>query len=185
MVVESGSHDDRVNATIGGAGVRDRVALESLVGTLYPWARSVAYVLCRNRHEADDLVQEALVQLVKRPPDPLNVDVVRAWLRTGMFRIYLRKSRRATREIMTLRALARQRSQPQPELSAETLTLLSAIGTLSARQRACVVLRYLEDLSEEDVARSLGVRHGTVKAHLAQARARLRDVLAEPVPAID
>lgn len=48
-----------------------------------------------------------------------------------------------------------------------------ALGTLSPRQRACVVLRYYEDLTVTEIADELGCAEGTVKRHLADARAKL------------
>lgn len=182
MVVESGRLRDSL--ALSNRAVRESVLLESLVAELYPWARSVAYVLCRNAHEADDLVQDALVRLVRRPPDPLNREVVRAWLRTGMFRLFVRRSHRIAREVQALQRIARDTPR-EIHLSTGTTEVLSALAGLSPRQRACVVLRYLEDLSEAEVARTLGTRLGTVKAHLAQARTRLREMLGEPVPVAD
>jgi RNA polymerase sigma factor (sigma-70 family) len=48
-----------------------------------------------------------------------------------------------------------------------------ALATLSPRQRACVVLRYYEDLSVVEIADELGCAEGTVKRHLADARTKL------------
>lgn len=53
------------------------------------------------------------------------------------------------------------------------LSLAEALGHLPRSQRDAIVLRYLADLSEEDVARALGVRPGTVKSHLHRARQTL------------
>jgi RNA polymerase sigma factor (sigma-70 family) len=52
--------------------------------------------------------------------------------------------------------------------------LLTALADLPARQRACVVLRYYEDLSVESVAEALGCRTGTVKSQTARGLASLR-----------
>jgi len=62
------------------------------------------------------------------------------------------------------------------------VTLAQALKALPARQRDAVVLRYLVDMSEDQVARSLGVAPGTVKSHLHRAVQRLRVVLG---PAFD
>jgi RNA polymerase sigma factor (sigma-70 family) len=55
-----------------------------------------------------------------------------------------------------------------------------ALDTLSPKQRACVVLRYYEDLSVLEVADQLGCAEGTVKRHLADARAKLATHLTVP-----
>ena len=153
--------------------------LEELVPRVYPWATGVAYLLCRDAQQAQDLVQDALVQAVRRPPEPLDIDSLRAWLRTVIFRLYLRQRSRARREVAALVRWHAERP-PAPELSEAADELVTALGALSPKQRACVVLRYLEDQPEQEVARLLGLRHGTVKAHLAQGRERLRQALAGP-----
>ncbi len=57
---------------------------------------------------------------------------------------------------------------------AVTLDLRAALLRLPARQRACVVLRYVEDLSEQQTADAMGCTVGTVKSQTAKALARLR-----------
>lgn len=150
--------------------------IEEVLATLYPWARRVAVLLCRDGHEAEDLVQDAFVQALRRPPEPPVPDAVRAWLRVVILRLWLRRRRSALREARALMRLHRERAEPPAGGSDE---VLRALNLLSPRQRACVVLRYLEDLPEEEVARLLALRHGTVKAHLAQGRERLRRLLVD------
>ena len=55
--------------------------------------------------------------------------------------------------------------------------VLRALATLPARQRAVIVLRYLEDLSEAQTSAVLGCSAGTVKSQASRALARLRDVV--------
>jgi RNA polymerase sigma-70 factor (ECF subfamily) len=57
--------------------------------------------------------------------------------------------------------------------------LRAGLSALSPRQRACVVLRFYEDLTVPEVARALGCGEGTVKRHLSEAMTRLRQRLAE------
>jgi RNA polymerase sigma factor (sigma-70 family) len=58
------------------------------------------------------------------------------------------------------------------------MVLLRALAQLSSRQRSVVVLRYLADLSEADVAEAMGCSTGAVKSHTARAIARLRAELS-------
>jgi RNA polymerase sigma factor (sigma-70 family) len=84
------------------------------------------------------------------------------------------------------RASLQRRSQPllrQDEVARDPdvalrLDVWSALEKLPHRQRACVVLRYLEDLSEADVAQLLECSIGTVKSQLHKARAKLQSTLA-------
>jgi RNA polymerase sigma-70 factor (ECF subfamily) len=57
--------------------------------------------------------------------------------------------------------------------------LARAVGKLSHRQQEVVVMRYLVDLSEDEVASSLGMSNGSVKTHLSRATHRLRDHMTE------
>lgn len=189
MVVSAGSVRDLMtrNERTDGSGGEQRAlpvaqpSLDDLARTVRPWAIGVATLLCRDRVHADDLVQEALARAVRSGPDVLTEETLRAWVRTTMVRLHIRHRARSLRESSAWRHLAGRREpvaiHPWTGPTSETLHALACLG---ARQRACVVLRYLEDLSEEQVAASLGISHGTVKAHLAQARARLRTML-DPV----
>jgi RNA polymerase sigma factor (sigma-70 family) len=55
--------------------------------------------------------------------------------------------------------------------------VLAAVDKLSVQQRASVVLTYWEDLTPAEVAARLGISEGSVKRHLARARARLKELL--------
>ncbi|MCW2853449.1 MAG: polymerase sigma factor, partial [Nocardioides sp.] len=71
----------------------------------------------------------------------------------------------------------------EPQTADETdahdrrLQLATALQSLSPRQRAVVVLRYFDDLTERETAQLLGISVGTVKSHARDALARLRDVI--------
>lgn len=152
-------------------------ALEELLPAMYPWARRLALLLCGDADAAQDLVQEALVEALRRPPVPLSTATVQAWLRTVILRMHLRRRRRLVREARTILLLRRERTPVRPALSEPTERVLAALAKLAPRQRACLILRYLEDLPEGKIAELLGVREGTVKAHLAQGREKLRQSL--------
>ncbi|MFP3914782.1 MAG: RNA polymerase sigma factor [Actinomycetota bacterium] len=110
------------------------------------------------------------------------VDSVR-WERVSDPRSYLyqavlnqvRMRHRSTmrRRARELRTAPREGIDP-PEVRPE---VLEAVGRLSSRQRAVIVLTYWEDLAAREVADSLGLSEGTVKRHLARGRARLREML--------
>ena len=156
-------------------GVDERPDVRAVLAEVYPWARRLALMICRDVHEADDLVHDAFVAAMRNPPEPPTEDAMRAWLRVVIGRMHGRRLRSLGRE---MRALARLGPTRHVEhLSEETRAVVAALDRLGRTQRACVVLYYLEDMREEDVADALGIKHGTVKAHLAQARARLREIL--------
>lgn len=136
-----------------------------------------AYLLCGDLHLAEDLVQSALVKAVsdwKRigdNPEP--------WLRRVMVNDHISRWRRFRgRERLVDRV---------PEHAAGTgdadqeLSLAAALATLAPRQRAVIVLRYYEDLTEVETARVLGVAVGTVKSQHRDALSRLRAVVPDLV----
>jgi DNA-directed RNA polymerase specialized sigma24 family protein len=65
------------------------------------------------------------------------------------------------------------------------LDLQRALARLPLRKRACVVLRYFADLTEEETAAALGVSVGTVKSQTHKALAQLREDLARPEGGVD
>ncbi len=78
--------------------------------------------------------------------------------------------RRRSRETLA----ARPELSEAPELRPEVLT---AVFTLSTRQRAVIVLTYWDDLTPSSIARLLEISEGSVKRHLARGRSRLKEAL--------
>jgi RNA polymerase sigma-70 factor, ECF subfamily len=136
-----------------------------------------AVLLVGDRGSAEDLVQDALARL---------------WLASRRQRIdnpeaYVMKS-------LVNGSVSRWRRQrpsdlvvEQPEMSApdsrsqveERDRVWRAVVALPARQRAIVVLRFYEDLPEEQIASLLGIGRGTVRSQTAKARARLQVAMAD------
>jgi RNA polymerase sigma-70 factor (sigma-E family) len=130
-----------------------------------------AYLLVQDEGLAEDLVQTALTKAWfawRRIEDPeayvrrIMVTTSTSWWR-----------RRWTRETPTEEPLA-QSGQTEPESPVEGQDLWDAIGRLPRRQRAVVVLRYVEDRTESDTADLMGCSVGTVKSQCAKALAKLR-----------
>ena len=127
-----------------------------------------AYLLTGDHHDAEDLVQSALVKVVpkwariKDHPEP--------YVRRVLARESVSRWRgRRWREVYT---------DAVPELPQEDgtdrIALLEDLRRLSPRQRAVLVLRYFDDLTEADTAAALGISVGTVKSHARDALAHLR-----------
>ncbi len=133
-----------------------------------------AYLLTGHRQDAEDLVQQALVKVVAHwhridgDPDP--------YVRQVLVRENIsRWRRRRWREVLGHEA-------PEPLASddpADRLDLRRALRALAPRQRAVIVLRYLEDRSVAETADALGVGEGTVKSQTRDALARLRSLLPD------
>ncbi|MEV6489884.1 SigE family RNA polymerase sigma factor [Actinoplanes sp. NPDC051633] len=135
------------------------------------------YLLAGNHHDADDLVQDALIKLrahwsrVVRQDDPMG------YVRTTMARTHVSSWRRRRRELPS--AALPDEPVADPGLDrAETSTLAvqvwAALAELPRRQRAVLVLRYYEHLSDAEIATVLGVRRVTVRSHAFRGLEKLR-----------
>jgi RNA polymerase sigma-70 factor (sigma-E family) len=138
--------------------------------------RTALLLTGQDRAEAEDLLQLALERAYRHWPRICRDEPER----------YVRKIL-ANASADRWRRIARRPEQPLPEASAGPFVpdhtsdiadrdyLLRALATLPPRQRAVLVLRYFDDLSEAETADMLGCSLGTVKSHAARALARLRD----------
>jgi RNA polymerase sigma-70 factor (sigma-E family) len=139
--------------------------------------RRLAYFLVGDREEADQLVQDAFVLAWKRWDRVGGFETPSAWIRGAV----VNKSRSWRRH---LRIASRKRhlfaNEPSTVGSVGAVLdtdLVRALGRLTPSQRAVVVLRYMEDLSIEQVAELTGRKPGTVRALTSQGLARLREEL--------
>lgn len=132
-----------------------------------------AHALTGDPARAEDLVQDALAGLYRHwrrvgAGDPY------AYARRAVLNGHLSRWRRLLR-FESSRAEVPDRAVPDAvHLSDERRLIHDALAGLPPRQRAVLVLRYLEDLTEEQVADLLGIAVGTVKSQSAKAMARLR-----------
>lgn len=167
---------------------RDEATYRDFVRARWSPLRRMAFLLTADEGRAEDLLQEALVKL---------------WF--VWHRVHDGNPEAYVRRILVNTAISGRRRRWRGELPTAELPELTggdivsqvddrdalrrAMGELSDRQRAVVVLRYVEDLSEREVAELLGCSVGTVKGHASRGLARLRQLpglceaaSAEPMP---
>ncbi|MFD7640888.1 sigma-70 family RNA polymerase sigma factor [Kitasatospora sp. NPDC059795] len=154
--------------------------LAELVASRGAELQRYGFLLTGDRAEAADLVQEALVRVFTRPRRAWRLGEIEGYVRRTMLNRYLDLYRRRARYRELVPRLAESPVGPDDsDRLADRHQLLDALGALSPTQRACVVLRYYEDLPVAAVAERLGRREGTVKRHLSDALARLGVALAD------
>jgi RNA polymerase sigma-70 factor (sigma-E family) len=137
-----------------------------------------AFLLTGNRHDAEDLAQQALVRTAARWRAARNSPA--RYSRTVLLNLVRDRWRVRQRQAETLSADLADLS-PVPDAAEATLDrqlLLRACRLLPLHQRAVLVLRFWEDRSIEETAAVLGCSAGTVKSQTHRALSRLRDALA-------
>jgi RNA polymerase sigma-70 factor (sigma-E family) len=154
-------------------------ALAELAGARLHALKRQAFLLCGNDAQAEELVQDALVRAFARPFRTPRPEAAEAYVRAVMVNLFLDGARRQARWTRTAPVLAgaSTTADPADRIVARDV-VRSALGELSPRQRACIVLRYYQDLPVAQVAEALGLREGTVKRYLSEAMARLATCLA-------
>jgi RNA polymerase sigma-70 factor (sigma-E family) len=152
----------------------------------YTRLRGLAYVLLGDSSLAEEIVMEAFAKACASwrrfsrtdwPPAYLPQIVV------NLCRSKIRRQRIESRvNALAQRAEETRSDEWDPASSDAHLDLWDAVRRLPERQRACVVLRYLEDLPEAQIAEILGCSIGTVKSQLWRAREGLERMLEADAP---
>lgn len=144
-----------------------------------------AFLISGNRDDASDLVQDALVKTFGRVRNGFSIASAEAYVRRAILNTYLDSGRRTSRwrKIAHLNA-APELDEPRDAQTESRLDLTRELMKLTPRERACVVLRYYEDLKVDDIAEWLGISAGAVKRYLSDALAKLAVTLTEDGPAI-
>jgi RNA polymerase sigma-70 factor (sigma-E family) len=153
-----------------------REAFRGYVAARSPALLRTAYLLTGNRADAEDLLQTALAKTYLawdriREREAVDGYVRRVMVNTQTSWWRRRKVDEYPTDELPERGLGRDAADDLALHDA----LWAALAGLPKRQRAMVVLRYYEDLSEAETAEVLGVSVGTVKSTTSRARAKLRD----------
>jgi RNA polymerase sigma-70 factor (sigma-E family) len=154
--------------------LNEALSFEDFVGARADALMRYAYVLTGDPHDAADLLQEALVRVRAAWHGVHNKREPEGYVRTTMARLHISVWRGRRRE--------RLMSEP-PERAYEDTALARAdgddglwraLGGLPRKQRAVLVLRYYESLSDSEIAEVLGISRGTVRSQASRALDKLR-----------
>lgn len=163
----------------------ERAALEELVLRVQDRVYNFAMRASRNPTAAEDITQRVLIKMVR------DVGAFRAeasftsWLYRIVVNEWIDERRRLKRWVLLpVESWGRWRApQPPPDTAVSQGkredAVLAAVGRLDPKLRAVILLRYLEELSYEEIAAALDCSMGTVASRLSRAHARLRDLLGE------
>ena len=157
--------------------------LRSWMDRLGPRLITLSAGICRDRHQAEEIVQEAFVKLWRCPPDAGEIAFT-SWLRRVVTNLSINALQRTKRprslpDFSSDRSL-RSRERPEQDLtSAEDVGRIhAAMDRLDPAKRAILMLRASEQLSYSEIAAHLDIPVGTVMSRLNRARTALMEELA-------
>jgi RNA polymerase sigma-70 factor (sigma-E family) len=152
---------------------------DEFVARALPSLLGYAHRLTADASEAEDLVQAALVKTmgrwdtIERRDDPL------VYVRRVMINTHITWWRRWSARV-TVGAVPENAAAEHTRLSDDQDEVRRALRALPPRQRAVLVLRFYDDMSEAQIAETLGCRPGTVKSQASRGIATLRKLLDQP-----
>lgn len=133
-----------------------------------------AYLVCGNSTQAQDLVQDALVRTFSRPRPGLTVLKAEAYVRRAITSAYVdqyRRQKRWSRVQHLFRPGDRMEDEAKNvDMSADVTV---AVAALPPRERACIMLRFFDDLTVPQIGLQLGIAEGSVKRYLSDGIERL------------
>jgi len=159
-----GRHNERLTAD---------EAIDALYRTRDSDAFRLAYLMSGDRAVAEEIVQEAFVRIWQSWERIRDADAY-PYLRATIINLARSVLRRKALEI---RHAVRRREDVVNEDVTDRLDTVRAVASLPPRQRACIALRFYEDLSESQTAEILGITVGGVKSQTAKALRRLAVIL--------
>ena len=146
-----------------------------------------AYVLTGDRDDAEDLLQDALVRAFRSGRHASSLDAAHVYVKRAIATGFIDRSRRAAARPRTVSVSADLHEwaaaaglEPDHAYRVDAaIDLQSALAHLAPRERACTVMRYLDDMPVDQIADILGLAPGSVKRYLSDARAHLRHLLPQ------
>lgn len=151
---------------------------EYVAGQLTTLSRA-AFLLTGDRHAAEDLVQTTFLQVARHWERVIRTGNPDGYVRRVMYSQHVSTWRRRWRAV-DVRAELPDHGEPDTASGLTTaLVVRQALARLTAKQRAVLVLRFFEDLTEVSTAEVLGCSVSTVKSHTRDALARLRNSAPE------
>jgi len=144
----------------------------------------LARLFCDDRNAAEDLVQEAFIRLHRSADTIRDLDRAPAFLRSIVLNLARDHNRRG---LMSLRH--RRAERPLESSGAEDddaiahgddRIVIEALRSLPARQRECLVLRFYAQMTEKEIASSLGISPNSVKTHCRRGLSSLESKMEDP-----
>lgn len=138
-----------------------------------------AFLLTGEVHAAEDLVQQTLIQVAARWERIVANGDPEPYVRRVLYRQHISLWRRHRRDPMPVESLPERPGPDDASMVAVSLAVREALARLTPKQRAVIVLRFFDDLTEAQAAAVLDCSVSTVKSHTRDGLARLRSLAPE------
>ena len=142
----------------------------------FPMVLRTVFLILGDKGKAEDVTQEAFIQLLTHWKKISRYERPDAWVRRVAIRLAVKTQRRER-----LRAVLERDTSGAQVPKAPDMDLANALRKLPLKQRTCVLLFYYEDRPIAEIVDILGISEGAVKVHLHRARERLAALLGEEV----
>lgn len=153
-----------------------RLPVETLIAHYHQNLYAVAFNVCKNKEDAEEVVQDAFIQYHLKNIDFQSEEHIRAWLirvtinkAKNVARTFWRRNRTSLEETMATLAFESEESE----------RIFDAVIRLPQKYRVVVHLFYYEEYSVREIAEILSLSEANVKTRLSRSRAMLRDKLKE------
>ena len=159
----------------GSGAAEDTSSFEALYAERYRDVYAAMWLVTRNRFEAEEIAQDAFLKVFERWDRVRLLDDPAGYLFTTAMNVWRSRARRAAVALRkATHALAADDSIAAAE---QRVDVIRALATLTARQRAAVVLTDLVGLTSQEAGRALGVRPSTVRVLAARARTAMKEAI--------
>ena len=142
----------------------------------FPMVLRTVFLILGDRGKAEDVTQEAFIQLLSHWKKISRYERPDAWVRRVAIRLAVKTQKRER-----MRAVLERDTTSGQLPTAPDVDLANALRQLPLKQRTCVLLFYYEDRPIAEIVDILGISEGAVKVHLHRARERLAALLGEEV----
>ena len=168
-------------------GAWEHVATE-LVETRYGALVGYATMLTGSRADAEDIVHDALVAVFGRRRSLANVGAAEGYVRRAIANKFLDRARKSGRERLAVRRVAMESDEtvagPEPAVL-DRASIDAAMALLTPQERACVALRYMDQLSTREAAAALSLSEGAVKRYVYDGLRKLGAAMSIDIGAMD
>ena len=183
-------HDERIDIRsdselLSCAAGGDDGAMHALVSRHIRAATLLAAQLLGDRDEAEDVVQDAFIVVLRRAADFNDGSAFAPWMFGVVRRLAVKSRARAARRWRLLERWRRGETavtNPRALVSLEVTEVRTIIGMMPPMQRACCELAFVHGLAADEIAAMHDIAPSTVRQHIFRGRQRLRSLLSDDSP---